>query len=281
VSIQIMEAPVIAIANPMPNAVFFTGAAATVQVTATAADNVMLSIVTLNVDGTPQAPKTVPPFTWELLNLAPGPHTLVASTRDELGQMVSSTPVMFTVKSDGGTFVEAGGLVSMEAETFSASVDNGDTPWTLETDVAGFSGEGVMRIQDPLFSLKAANEPSAELRYNIQITTTGTYHFYSRRRYFGSSFNSVYFFLNDMNPTKDLDETSTPMLSWVYMGPITIETPGVHVLTLKRRETRVAFDKLVLTKTQMLPTGMGPPQSQYESGINRVEATWIPQIGLR
>ena len=115
----------------------------TVNVTATAADNVGVAGVTFKLDGTTKsAPKTrhrPTPASWNTSTVANGAHTLTAVARDAAGNTTTSTPVSVTVNNTapGDTTPPT---VSITAPANGASVSGSVTVTATAADNVGVAG---------------------------------------------------------------------------------------------------------------------------------------------
>ncbi|MEM9304808.1 MAG: Ig-like domain-containing protein, partial [Pseudomonadota bacterium] len=89
--------PTVAIAQPIPGDTFAHDATVLVRVEAADADGTVDS-VELFVDDESRGAISNAPYRWELADLAPGSHRLVAVALDELGALTESSAVAITVR---------------------------------------------------------------------------------------------------------------------------------------------------------------------------------------
>ena len=108
---------------------------------------------------------------------AVGSPRLGSRVRSALALLVLMyTPAL--VAADGAFLQDAQGLVSMEAESFGASVPQGGHEWLGENKpAAGFSGTGSMRAlpEDKVSQTTGYAANSPHLDYHIQFNRSGTH----------------------------------------------------------------------------------------------------------
>ena len=138
-------------------------------------------------------------------------------------------------------FVESDGVVVIEAEAYHASADNGDsTSWSTVNDEVSY--------QTTTSGSVAVWESAAELSYQVQFITPGTYYIHPRFRALTSSDDSFFFGANgtlvgQVNTgissewTWDNNETET----------LVIDTAGVYTIQIRRREAGLELDQFILT----------------------------------
>ncbi len=90
-----VESPEVAIRSPADGESFQVGDVVVVEVDAT--DDVGVDLVGLQLDEEVQPTKAQAPFTWQLVDVAEGEHTLLAVARDVAGNETMSVPITFVV----------------------------------------------------------------------------------------------------------------------------------------------------------------------------------------
>ena len=97
------------------------------------------------------------------------------------GEVVDSKDIAVTIEnpeipSDANTYIEAGGVVSIEAEHYSNTGTNGEHSWQLEKDF-GRSGDSMKVYPEISGTVDDADikTSSAYLEYNVYFTNAGTY----------------------------------------------------------------------------------------------------------
>lgn len=174
------------------------------------------------------------------------------------------------------------GLVSMEAENFTAKVDRGPVYWQ-EFESGGPSGaSGGIHIQglpdgadnaDAVFTREEAITQSPRADYTIEFTQTGTHYVWVRGSGESVYDDSVHIGLDGAIPTTSDDvNILNSATSWQWRGTdannvrLTFDVPttGLHTLNLFLREGGVRIDKLEVAKASTLtPTGTGDPETPY------------------
>jgi N-acetylneuraminic acid mutarotase/glucose/arabinose dehydrogenase len=171
-----------------------------------------------------------------------------------------------------GTFLSSGGTVVVEAENFTGRVDRNSQSWVLRTNKTGYVGAGFM-VPEPNRPLIDTNfaTTSAELQWNVNFETAGTYRVWLRGLAGNTSSDSVHVGL-DGQAVASADRMQMATLNaftWFQTtmdGPvatINVPTAGLHTVNIWTRESGFRVDRLLLTSDAGLtPTGNGPPESQ-------------------
>ncbi len=120
-----------------------------------------------------------------LLTTASTAPTGTGPPESPLGPPGSPTPTPTpTVAPTPGpnTYVEQGGRVVMEAETYASAIARSGDSWLLRSDRAGFVAAGFMSSEPDNGSVIDAGfaTTSPELQYRVNFTTPGTYHVWLR-----------------------------------------------------------------------------------------------------
>ncbi|NDP21028.1 MAG: DUF4038 domain-containing protein [Paludibacter sp.] len=190
-----------------------------------------------------------------------------------------STPTMRAIQIKvnpltPSAFLEAGGLVSMEAENMTASdsrIDPGNLTWTTASSQASFSGTGYIQTANS-GSGNGDWVNAAETSYDVKFATTGTYKVWIRRYAPDGASNSVYIGLNNI-ALASIDNGEIGAWGWYkFAEKFTISAAGTQTVQLRRREDGYIVDKIVLSTDanydpSVLNGGLGPVESNNESGI--------------
>jgi chitodextrinase len=185
------------------------------------------------------------------------------------------------ISSDAATAFQqstaADGLVSMEAEHYTAKADRGTHAWTRRDELAGDSGTGAVQATPDNGTVITGSiaSTSPELTYRVNFTRTGTHYVWIRGYATVPENNSLHAGLDGAVPgTSDNIETNT-FNAWVWIsdsrdgGRVTLNvaTPGLHTFSLYMREDGFTADKIVLTTdANYVPAGAGPAESSKTSG---------------
>lgn len=172
-----------------------------------------------------------------------------------------------------GPFLESGGMVVMEAESFAAAVAQGGHSWT--SDTTGTPSGGQARRATPNNGVARDTNyvtMSPRLDFPVSFTQTGTYQVWVRGRDPGptvGSNDSVHAGLDGAAVTSaDRMNGWTSSFSWRRStldganATLQVTTAGVHTINFWMREDGFAIDKVLLTtNASFTPTGTGPAQS--------------------
>ena len=200
---------------------------------------------------------------------------------------------------DGTYYVEANGIVSIEAEHYSNSVKNGDYEWKIENDF-GRSGDSVKaypNTAENLLSkstnsaeLEALKSKAAQLEYDIYFTEAGTYTLDIYRMPTLDERNAVMrcaAAIDDNTPvsvggTNSCTNSASKTDTWAkgvlantekLSTAITVPSKGKHTLKLYTVSPAFVVDKMVL-RTNDTYSYFGAPES-YNSVYNSVK-TGLP-----
>lgn len=169
---------------------------------------------------------------------------------------------------------ESDGLVVLEAEHYSLSSPRQDPAgihWTTQSGAAGFGGDGYV-VATGTSAENGEWESASELRYGIEFASAGEFRVWVRRWAPDGASNSVFVGLADEAVGVIDNEHPSPRWRWVRGGVITIADPGHRELTIRRRETGYAIDRIVLVKNaDYVPSGTGPPESRR---ARRIDYDW-------
>ncbi|MCD8483042.1 MAG: DNRLRE domain-containing protein [Verrucomicrobia bacterium] len=202
-----------------------------------------------------------------------GTFTVSASSQSVQG----SATVQVTAAQGGGgssnTYLEANGIVVMEAERYSDNLLNGDfLEWEDSQAGSGFAGTGYVTMTTNASGSR--NWPTgAELVYEVVITNPGTYYMNIRRIAPSSAFDSIHIGVNGSLVAAKAFEGSQTTWAWapsariVNLGHL---PAGLNTIHIQRREPGMSIDRIMLaSQIADLPqnTGIiGPEESATVGG---------------
>ncbi|MCP9234718.1 MopE-related protein, partial [Lewinella sp. JB7] len=150
----------------------------------------------------------------------------------------------------------------MEAEC--ATVGSG---WSVVTNTAASNGAHVNFTGDRRTAAPPVNEPAQEVRFDVSLTQAGTYHLYLRLSAPDESRNSLWVRVDQgpwMKMWKTIGGASllTNGLEWRKANDDGVDrsfplTAGNHTVTVANREPGTLLDKVLLTTTATVPSGVG------------------------
>ena len=208
----------------------------------------------------------------------PGAYTVTLSVTVR-GIAFSDTVTITVLEKPEKAFVEAGGLVVMEAESFHGNERHNATNswWDADTVVAGYSSASYMeakQAQRQTFLQKYA-EVAPELRYAIRFQTPGTYRVWLRAFSNTTQADSVYVGLNGVERrTNFAQQFVVDANAFTWSGDtrsdgaqvLEVPQPGLYIFSLWLRESGQIIDKIILTQDQAFtPTDQGPVESSQET----------------
>ncbi|MEM8486623.1 MAG: FG-GAP-like repeat-containing protein [Bacteroidota bacterium] len=206
-----------------------------------------------------------------------GTYTVALTVTDDGGATGSaSASVTLTDPNAGGAFIEADGMVVMEAENFHTQIDRSGQTWAASTDDAGFSGASAMIASpdDGIIIDSDVTTTSPELSYDLDISTTGDYIIWVRMWAPDAGSNSVHVGVDGAIDGQSKGIQSPDLSEWVWLRLArggntleqTISTAGSHTFNLWMREDGTSVDKIVMTTDAgFTPTGEGPAESPQAS----------------
>ncbi len=171
------------------------------------------------------------------------------------------------------TFEESGGLVSIEAENFTANTAQGSHSWALLTDSAASGGSLMASTPDNGTAHNTGyvtNSP--RLDYEATFASSGTYHVWVRGRAGGAGIydsDSVHVGLNGAAVSSaDRISSFSGSFGWSHdtmdgaIATINVPSAGTHTVNVWMREDGFYFDKLVLTTdAAFTASGNGPAET--------------------
>lgn len=203
-------------------------------------------------------------------------------------KVVDSKDIAVTIENpeipaDANTYVEAGGVVSIEAEHYSNIGTNGEHSWQLEKDF-GRSGDS-MKVYPEISGTVAdadIKSKSAYLEYNVYFTNAGTYTWdvYRMPTLDERGTSRVAVALDDGTPTilrgtNTYSGSRSKTDAWSHgvltnteklSTTITVSEPGMHTLKIYSVSPSVTIDKAVLTQNSIY-SYFGAPES-YNTTYN-------------
>ncbi|MCK4277427.1 MAG: hypothetical protein KAX78_12985 [Phycisphaerae bacterium] len=183
------------------------------------------------------------------------------------GDLSDSDTVAITVNEAGlAPFAEEGGTVVMEAENFDTNDTRSDaTGWWLEsTDYAGYVGDGHMEAPSNVTETWA---DAAELTYEIDFSTAGTYYIWVRRYADKKQENTAFVGLDgtQIGGIFDDEEANYDQWYWKQHSTAVYVSAAQHTFNLRRREPQYGVDRIILTDDSgYTPSGNGPAESSRE-----------------
>ncbi len=183
-------------------------------------------------------------------------------------------------------FVEANGVVSIEAEHFTHQTKStyarytNPHQWVVKTDKDGFSGSGFLQVLPDEWPEGGSGPSSprdnsgARLTYPIRIANAGTYSVYVRGMSMGGESNGVHVGVNSILVEKEKGASNMsgfrPRHQWVwenqrkhgYAQPAVLRLEkGDHFLHVWNRDDGFRLDKIVLKLKPGAPDGDGPKEN--------------------
>lgn len=189
-----------------------------------------------------------------------------------------------TVKADlpEKTYAEANGYVSIEAEHYTESIENGNYKWQEQDDL-GRSGASMKFVPDTAASI---SDNSAYLEYDVNFDTTGTFDIDVYRMPTLNERGSVKFAVGIDSGTPAVlagtnkysggttDKWAEGILNnnETLTAQITVNEAGIHKIRLYGMDTGVIIDKMVITTGTKYASYYGAPES-YNTTYNTSAAS--------
>ena len=206
---------------------------------------------------------------------ADGTYSVSLTVTDNEGATDTATnDVTVSEGTTGGTgaFLEADGMVVMEAENFHTNIERDNHNWITATANAGYSGSDYM-VTDPDDATQIKNNPettSPEVAFDVEFSTTGDYYFWGRVWAPHAKSNSMHVGIDGAVPSNVNGLQTTTYEEWVWVDivkagtrtTIDVSSGGLHTIHVWMREDGLAFDKIVMTTdADFTPEGEGPAES--------------------
>ncbi|MET0622937.1 MAG: glycosyl hydrolase 115 family protein [Pyrinomonadaceae bacterium] len=181
-------------------------------------------------------------------------------------------------ESLAGTFVESGGVVSVEAEHFNAKTDRAGAAWYV-TEGLGRTGDSVAVFPEDAPSVETARAASnaPALEYRLHLFRAGefelTFHLVPTHPVRGSRGLRFAYSLDGAEPRElaasagvevTSKEWSQNVLNNVTKtsARVRVDAPGAHVLRVYMLDPGVVLDKIVLNTGGLRPSYLGPPETR-------------------
>ncbi len=163
-------------------------------------------------------------------------------------------------------FQESGGTVVMECENYDDNDTRSDETgyWLEDTSYSGYAGSGHMTAPD---SGTETWSDAAELTYDINFSTAGTYYIWVRRYADKKQENTAFVGLDgsQIGGTFDDYEGSYDQWYWQEHGTAVYISSGSHQFNLRRCEEEYGVDRIILTDDgSYTPSGNGPAESSRQ-----------------
>lgn len=196
------------------------------------------------------------------------------------------------------TYAEANGVVSIEAEHYTASVAKGEYEWKVEKDF-GRSGDSVKIYPNLSDSVASPGmNTSAYLEYSVYFENSGEYVVDAYRMPTLNELGTMRFAIGIdesepqlyrgnnkyVNNSSGTDAWGKGVLanSERIQGSITVSEPGIHTIRLYNSDPGIVVDKIVISKTGQDDSYFGAPESYnstYNSASPVMPATAEPSQG--
>ncbi|MBI3324332.1 MAG: hypothetical protein HYZ92_03535 [Candidatus Omnitrophica bacterium] len=160
----------------------------------------------------------------------------------------------------------------MEAERYDAKIARGGKDWVAGSAKTGYAGTGYLECLPNAGSTidTGFTTTSAELKYNVQVATTGTYYIWIRGWGPSGNDDSAHAGIDGTGPAA-ADRISPFQPAWVWNNAtmdnapakMTVSSAGVHTIHLWMREDGFIVDKILLrtSSSSTAPSGTGPAES--------------------
>ena len=193
-----------------------------------------------------------------------------------LYKLVNNDPPPPPPPGGTGPFIETGGQVVMEAESYDETISRSSKNWELRTTQGGFAGEGYMEslpnTEVNINTGYSANSP--ELMYLVNFSNPGTYFVWLRGCGSSGKNDSAHVGINGQeNTTANRIQMINNCSSFVWTkarmsgasdASVTVGS-GVHEINLWMREDGSRVDRILLTTNSgFTPAGTGPTESGRE-----------------
>jgi hypothetical protein len=160
-------------------------------------------------------------------------------------------------------FQMSGNVVSMEAEAFHGTTQNGSSDsWSDSSNAQASAGLAMLIGPDSGTMWTSSVSSSApRLDFNVNFTTSGTFYMHVRADAPNGAGDSCYGGVDGSVNTSHYDFPDNPATWGWITKPIVIGAAGTHTVHLWSREDGLRADKIVIDANPAPPVGSGPPQS--------------------
>ena len=164
---------------------------------------------------------------------------------------------------DNTSLGDAGGNIAVEGEVnefvFEAeeyathTSTDGIYSWEPANSVPGYSGTGYLEaVPSDGFVASDYTTEGAEVTYEFEVVTPGTYEVHFRTYSSGSGADSLYWGVDDVYVAQETTDTYGAWTWWTGDSNVTL-TAGVHTLNIWMRESDQAIDQIVINQSATLP----------------------------
>ncbi len=216
--------------------------------------------------------------------------TFVASDASDTNltdsETISITVTAPIVVGGNGAFQQNGaGMISVEAESYSANISRSGHDWIEQANpAAGYSGSAVLQSTPDSGAKWTTNYASVspQLDFEVEFNRTGTHYVWVRGVSPNWGSDSIHIGL-DGQAVASAASMSVPAFSGYRWGggvqTINVPSTGVHTINIWLREDGIAVDKLVLTSdANFSPNGVGPAESVQGSGCTSFPSVKITSL---
>jgi hypothetical protein len=157
-------------------------------------------------------------------------------------------------------------MVVMEAENYDNNDANySDGTWSEATSYSGYVDDGYMSAPgdgDGNGTWSGSPTGGAEIGYDIDFSTSGTYYIWMRAYFNNGGSNSCYVGVDDTQVGGSFSDGTYGSWHWVEHGTTVSISTGEHTFQVRRRETNTCVDRIILTTdSEYTPSGNGPDES--------------------
>ncbi|THF72901.1 cadherin-like beta sandwich domain-containing protein [Cohnella fermenti] len=185
--------------------------------------------------------------------------------------------------ADEGAFVEAGGAVTIEAETAAENSEyaytnaRGGAEWAI---AAGSSGSSMWASPDVGGFFNAPqNENAPELTYKVNFSTAGSYNVWILYKAPNTGADSVYAGFGDELKITNTSLSTGSSFGWRKIGTFAGIGSGYVDINFWAREDGLYIDKIYLTTGTDTPTGTGAAESDREPIAPPEPGAWLEAGG--
>ena len=219
---------------------------------------------------------------------AAGDYNVTLTVTDNLGLSGSVTKTVTVTSSGGGNgaFLEAGGLLVMEAENAHSLTSGSGDSWTEVTSASGYSGASALQALPNNGTLvnSGYTSNSPEMRFDVNFSQGGQYWVWVRMWAANDLDNSVHAGYDGNGSNGDsghaLEQTVYNSWQWTKNRKFSTEdaylnvATGLHTVSIWMREDGVYIDKVLLTTDpNFTPTGTGPAESARDGDSGNTAPT--------